>query len=99
MGAIKALVLGLGAVIVVMIGLVIWGLMRQGESLRERQGAGFEELSLAVPPGCRLAAAEPGGEGLLVLRLDGPLERGCQQAVLVDRSLGRVAGRVKLQPE
>ncbi len=97
MGAIKAVVFFLGALIVVMIGLVIWGLLRQGERLREP--VAFEELSLAVPAGCRLAAVEPGEGDLLILRLDGPLERGCQQAVLVDRSEGRVAGRVKLQAQ
>lgn len=97
MGAIKALVAGLGIVIVVMIGLVIWGLMRQGERLRER--AGFQELALPVPAGCSLAAAEPGDGDLLILRLAGPLERGCQQAILVDRGDGTVAGRVRLQAE
>lgn len=97
MGAIKALVIGLGAIIVIMIGMVMWGLMRQGESLREKTA--FEELSLAVPAGCRLAAVAPGRGDLLVLRLEGPLERGCQQAILVDATDGRVAGRVKLQAE
>lgn len=97
MGAIKALVAVLGLVIVAMIGLVIWGLLRQGESLRK--GPAFEELSLAVPAGCSLAAVEPGGGELLILRLDGPLEHGCQQAVLVDRASGRVTGRIRLQAE
>ncbi|MEX2631071.1 MAG: hypothetical protein WD341_14135 [Tistlia sp.] len=97
MTAIKALVGGLGLVILVMIGLVIWGLMRQGESLR--QETAFEELALSVPAGCTLAAAEAGGGELLILRLEGPLERGCQQAILVDRAGGGVVGRIKLQAE
>lgn len=97
MGAIKALVVGLGIVIVVMIGLVIWGLMRQGESLRQK--AAFEDLALPVPAGCSLAAVEPGDGDLLLLRLEGPLERGCQQAVLVDRGEGKVVGRIRLQAE
>jgi hypothetical protein len=97
MGAIKALVAVLGLVILAMIGLVIWGLLRQGESLRQKTS--FEELALAVPAGCSLAAVEPGGGELMILRLEGPLERGCQQAVLVDRAAGQVTGRIRLQAE
>ena len=96
MRAIKALVIGLGAIIVLLVALVIWGVSRQAESLRS---SGFEDLSLGVPAGCSLAAVEPGRGDLLLLRLEGPAERGCQQAILVDGASGRIAGRITLRPE
>ncbi|SMF60251.1 hypothetical protein SAMN06265365_12193 [Tistlia consotensis] len=97
MPAIKAVVIGLGAVILAMTGLVIWGLMRQGQSLSEK--VNFADTAVAVPAGCSLAAVEPGKDALLILRLDGPLERGCQQAVLVDGGSGKVVGRIRLKAE
>lgn len=94
--ALKALVIGLGLVILALFGGVVYGLLRQAERL-ERVPA-MSETAVAVPRGCELAEAVPDG-ALLILRLSGPVERGCQQAVIVDPAAGTVVGRVRLQPQ
>lgn len=94
--ALKALVIGLGLVIVGLLGAVIWGIARQADRL-ERVPE-MTDVEVAVPLGCELAEAVPDGR-LLVLRLSGPAERGCQQAVIVDPAAGAVVGRVRLAPQ
>ena len=111
--ALKALVILLGLVILVLLGAVVFGLLRQAEQLATEPEAESEvvswgsgplrtadpaELEIAVPVGCLLAESHF-AEDLLVLRLDGPAERGCQQVVLVDPAAGVVVARVSLAPE
>ncbi len=61
-------------------------------------GRGFGEVALSLPAGCVIAAAQA-SDGRLVLRTDGPLERGCQQVVVIDPDSGRVVGRIRAAPE
>lgn len=94
--ALKALVIGLGVVIFVLLGAVVYGIARQADRLE--QVPDMTETDVAVPLGCDLADVVPDGD-LLVLRLSGPVERGCQQAVIVDPVSGLVLGRVRLSPQ
>lgn len=94
--ALKALVIGLGLVILALLGAVIYGIARQADRLE--QVPDMTETDVPVPVGCELAAVVPEGD-LLILRLAGPAERGCQQAVIVDPVGGSVLGRVRLAPQ
>lgn len=92
----KALVIGLGLVILALLGAVIYGISRQADRLDRLPE--MSETPVPVPRGCELAEVVP-DDALLVLRLSGPAERGCQQAVIVDPVAGAVVGRVRLQPQ
>ena len=96
MQALKALVIGMGIAILAIIAVIIVTLV-QRMSGEPEQIAGFGEVAVAVPDGCALAQAEA-AEGRLILRLEGPPGRGCQQAVVVDLESGRVLGRVTAAP-
>jgi hypothetical protein len=92
----KVLVIGMGVAILVIVGVIIVTLV-QRMSGEPPEAGGFGEVALAVPAGCALAQAEA-AEGHLILRLEGPPERGCQQAVVLDLESGRVLGRVTAAP-
>ncbi len=92
MQALKALVIGMGILIVLGLALVAYGLV--GRSSKQDVGvAGFDTLKLALPPGCNIAEARV-SDGHLVVRSDGPMERGCQQVFLIDMASGKILGRV-----
>jgi len=89
MQALKFLVVGMGILIAVGLALVVYGLAgRKGENEK-----GFGDLNLNLPAGCSVAAAD-GLDGRLIVRTDGPLERGCQQIILIDIGTGKILGRV-----
>jgi len=56
------------------------------------------DLSITIPAGCVIAAAELAGARLL-LRLDGLAERGCQQVILIGLDDGSVDARITARPE
>lgn len=125
MRALKGLVIGMSLLIVVGMGLVVWGFLRQADKLETRKAAEkaaveapatppvappaaapasesrplarFGELRLAAPAGCTLAGVTLEGARQLLLRLDGPRERGCQQVVVLDLAGGGELGRVILE--
>jgi hypothetical protein len=90
--ALKVLVIVMGLAIFAVIGVIIVTVVQRigGGSAKTE---GFGEVRLAVPPGCTLAQVEA-GEGRLVMRLDGPPGRGCQQAVVLDAESGEELGRI-----
>jgi len=94
--ALKVLVIVMGLAIFAVIGVIVVTVV-QRIGAGPAKGEGFGEVSLAVPEGCALAQVEA-AEGRLVLRLDGPPERGCQQAVVLDPESGRVLGRIIAAP-
>ena len=96
MQTIKALVIFMGLLIAVGLGLLGYALVDRltGEAGGEH---GFGEVALFLPAGCVIAAAQA-ADGRLVLRSDGPRERGCQQVVLIDLDSGQVVGRIKAAP-
>jgi len=98
MAAIKGLVFGMAGLIVIGMGLVAWGMLRQADSLGKR-GEGFGQVSLAIPAGCRLAEASAGPRDLMLLRLDGPVEQGCRRVLLVEAETGSLYGQLDLKAE
>ena len=92
MQALKVLVIGMGVLIVLGLALVAFGLV----SRMSKDGTGrtgFGDVKLALPPGCGLAEARA-SDGRLVVRSDGPAERGCQQVFVIDMASGKILGRV-----
>ncbi len=110
MQALKALVIFMGVLIVAGMALLVYGLVTRTGGGEDRAGAAgapaavptlpsptivdFGTLELAIPDGCSLAGSELAG-ARLVIRIDGQVERGCQQLVIVDLASGRELGRVK----
>lgn len=96
MQALKGLVVVMGILVVVGLILVAYGFVSQ-LSQRQAVSDGFGEAALALPAGCVIAAAEAAG-ARLVVRVDGPAERGCQQVVVVDMESGEILGRLRAAP-
>ena len=96
MQALKVLVVVMGLAIVAILAVIIVTVVQRIDD-GPAKGEGFGEVALTVPEGCALAQVEA-AEGRLVLRLDGPPERGCQQAVVLDPESGRVLGRIIAAP-
>lgn len=92
MQALKGLVIGMGILIVLGLALVAYGLVSRVSETGDA-ATGFGEVSLALPAGCSIAEAR-GHEGRLILRAEGPEERGCQQVIVVDMASGEILGRV-----
>ncbi|HEY5598837.1 MAG TPA: hypothetical protein VIK47_08550 [Kiloniellales bacterium] len=90
MGALKALVVFMGILIAAGLGLLAYAVVGR---LPATQSGGFGDAAVTLPPGCTIAAAAIDA-GVLVLRADGPAERGCQQVILLDSDTGRELGRV-----
>jgi len=91
MQALKTLVIFMGVLIVLGLALLAYGLFGR---MSATQGSGaFGEVTLPLPAGCVLAEAHAEGERLIV-RSDGPVERGCQRVFVIDLPSGRVLGRV-----
>ncbi len=57
---------------------------------------GWGDLQFEAPAGCRIADMTA-ADGRLLLRLDGPAERGCQAVVVHDLGSGRALGRLRLK--
>ncbi len=91
MQALKVLVIGMGILIVLGLGLVAYGLVSR---VSTKGAPGFGDVELALPPGCGLADARA-QDGRLVVRSDGPVERGCQQVFVIDIASGKILGRVR----
>ena len=90
----KLLVIVMSVAILVALALVAYGIAGR-VSGPPREGFGARDIDL--PAGCRLAEARL-AEGRLVLRLDGPADRDCQQVVLIDPESGAILGRVTARP-
>ena len=96
MQALKVLVVVMGVAIFAILALIVATVVqRVGGGSAQRDG--FGEVRVSVPEGCTLAQVEA-AEGRLVLRLDGPPGRGCQQAVVLDPESGEVLGRITAAP-
>lgn len=96
MQALKFLVIGMGVLIFVLLGVVVFAMVQRmggagpGEGDGEA-GPGFGEVRVEIPPGCRIAAAEPQGEARIVMRLDGG--PSCDQILILDAESGEILGR------
>ena len=94
MKALKALVIGMGVLIVIGFVLLVVGLANK---FSQAGKAGFGEAEVVVPDGCSVAETLAEGDRLL-LRLEGPAARGCAQVVVIDLESGEVRGRLRLAP-
>ncbi len=94
MQGLKALVIGMGVLIVLGFVALVIGLADKFSRLDE---AGLRETEVPVPDGCSLAETLAEGDRLL-LRLEGPADRGCAQIVVVDLESGEVRSRLRLAP-
>ena len=105
MRALKAVVILMGVLIAGGLVLLIYGVIgglpgaqtdgRPDARLDDISG-GFGDTTVVLPPGCVIAESVV-ADGTLVLRVDGPAERGCQQVILLDPKSGRELGRVKVK--
>ena len=94
MQALKVLVIGMGVLIVIGLALVAYGLVTKigGDG---RGPAGFGEVGIDLPAGCVIADAQ-GQDGRLIVRTDGPVQRGCQKVFVIDLRDGKTLGTVTL---
>lgn len=96
MQAIKGFVVFMGLLIVAGLALVVYALLTRVSDGTGSSG-GFDATTVPLPAGCTLADARIEA-GRLVLRSEGPAERGCQQVILLDPESGKVLGRVTVAP-
>ena len=97
MQAIKGFVVFMGLLIVAGLALVVYALVTRVSDGTGPLG-GFGATTVPLPAGCTLAEARIEA-GRLVLRTEGPAERGCQQVILLDPESGKVLGRITVAPE
>jgi len=93
MKALKALVIGMGILILLGLAVVIAAIVARMGNSGEGARAAFGTLHLGLPESCRIAAARP-LQDRLVLRLAGPRKDGCGEVIVVDPEAGRVVGRI-----
>jgi hypothetical protein len=105
MPAVKALVIGLGVLLLGGIALLIYGIVQKAADpkfkLFESRSAGgaavstFGETSIALPEGCSVADIRPDGPRLY-LRI-GP-SGACERVLVIDATTGRPLGSIRLRP-
>lgn len=96
MQALKFLVIGMGVLIFVLLGVVVYAMVAKvGGS--GAKAPGFGEVTVPLPPGCRIAEAVPRGESEILLRLEGG--EACQQVLLIDAEDGSLLGRISAVPQ
>ncbi len=107
----KALVIGMGVLIVLCVGLLAYGLLSKttsktgsNDAIKENQLTGFGEIALTGSTGCRIRQTTVDGRRL-VLHLDtqgddvnDATALQCQKAVIIDMSKGTIIGTIALQP-
>ena len=92
MKTLKILVAGMAILIALGLALLVYGLVG-GISGDTQAVKTFGDLDLKLPPGCVIAAAQ-GLDDRLIVRTQGPMERGCQQVIMIDIKTGEILGRV-----
>ncbi|MCH8808573.1 MAG: hypothetical protein IIA68_05680 [Proteobacteria bacterium] len=97
MHALKGFVVFMGLLIVAGLALVVYAMVTRVSDGAGSSG-GFDATTVPLPAGCMLAEARIEA-GRLILRAEGPAERGCQQVILLDPESGKVLGRVTVVPE
>jgi len=95
-GALKALVIGMGILIIVGMGLVVYGMRRQADNLSSREA--FGEVSVPLAESCRIAETGAGDRGLVVIRIEGD-DESCRQILVFDSMRGALRGRILLPTE
>ncbi len=106
MRALKALVAGLGVVIVGGMGLLVYGLYMKASDPDFsifRDGAtevasakNFGRVELSLPKGCSIVDMRPDG-ARLYLRI-GPPVKSCERIIVIDVTDGSVLGTIEVGP-
>lgn len=111
MQLLKALVIGMGVLIVLGMGLLAYGLLTKtrgpvGEGDAQSQidssdARGFGELALAGNAGCAIRNTEAEGRRLIITLASGSDDNSgltCEKVIIIDMSAGSVIGSIALQP-
>ena len=100
--AVKALVIGLGLLIILSFGLLIYGFMTKlgGSSAKTGDGAaaptaGFGQARLPLPPECEIEDIRPDGARLYVRT--GPTQV-CERIIVLDAGTGNHLGTIVVRP-
>ena len=106
MHALKALVVGLGVLIVGGMALLAYGLYMKASDpdfsiFRDGAGEGapakqFGQVELNLPKGCSIVDVHPDG-GRLYLHI-GPPVKSCQRVIVIDATDGTVVGTIGVGP-
>ena len=103
----KGLVIGMGALIVVGVGLLVYGIYRKATNsdtpfftmstttTTAESAKRFGEVPLALPPGCSLAELRPDG-GRLYVRT-GPAGGDCEGILVLDSADGSLIGSIAVK--
>jgi len=107
----KALVIGMGILIILGVGLLAYGLLMKTKSPATQtessssdeagMSKGFGELALVGNAGCRIERATPDGRRLaieLAPASDKTPALSCEKVVIIDMSAGTIIGGIALQP-
>ena len=105
MQPLKGVVIGMGILIVIGMGLLVYGLVRQVDGLdgasaspasnAETPRTAFGEIDIPLPAGCRIAEMRP-ADSHLFLRLEG--DGDCGRILVIDLPSGSELGRINLRP-
>jgi hypothetical protein len=102
MRALKALVIGMGILIVLAFGLLVYGLVkRSAEPVASSAATGavvhpYGPVAIALPPGARLVDTQA-SEGRLLVQLE--LAGGVRRVLVLDLASGALVGSIELKPQ
>ena len=98
MQALKGLVIFMGLAILAILGVIIYTVIGRVADPSAAPSSSFGIVQVTIPEGCHLADNKS-GDGRLFLRLDGPLEKDCQQVLVLDLETAEPLGRITAKPE
>ena len=104
MQSIKALVIFMGLLILVGLGLLVYGMVNQvsevagpDDPAAPNTPGGFDEVEIPLPTGCSVVETRIDGDRLIV-RTDGPDSyEPCQKIIIIDLESGEILGRVRFK--
>ncbi len=102
MQLLKALVIGMGVLIVLAIGLLAYGLLTKTKGPAvQQETVSFERIALDGNAGCRIEGSTVEGQRLVVQL--GPASENakdinCEKIIIIDLTTGTVTGDIVLKP-
>ena len=98
--ALKALVIGMGILIVIGMAALGYGIYQKATELdlgpkKTSSQSGFNEKTLPIPAGCQIVEMKPDGSRLYV-RLGPDLK--CTKILIIDTKSGNIVGSLKTAP-
>ena len=102
MQLLKALVIGMGVLIILAVGMLAYGLLSKTKSPPPPpETMSFEDLALSGNAGCRIENATPDGQRLVIelAPASGAASvLACEKIIIIDMNTGAIIGGVALQP-